>query len=85
MTDQVTWGHNLLADDHQYLHDLDLFITEMRKQYGDKDRRQNSSTRAYHEIITTQMRTYAHTPIDFDETGGNPLEMRKTIRSCSMI
>jgi hypothetical protein len=51
MTDQVTWGHDLLADDHQCLHDLDLFITEMRKQYGDKDRRQYSSPRAYHEMM----------------------------------
>jgi hypothetical protein len=29
--------------------------------------------------------TYAHTPIDFDETGGNPVGMRNTTRSCSTI
>jgi hypothetical protein len=51
LTDPVTWGHDLLSDDHPCLHDLDLFITEIRKQYGDIDRRQNSSTRAYHEMI----------------------------------
>jgi hypothetical protein len=51
MTDPVTWGHDLLADDHPCLHDLDHFITEIQKQYGDKDWRQNSSTRAYHEMI----------------------------------
>jgi len=47
MTDRVTWGHDLLADNHPSLHELDLFITEIQKQYGDKDQRQNSSTRAY--------------------------------------
>ena len=44
MTDPVTWGHDLLADDHTCLHDYDLFVTEIRKQYGDKDLKQNSST-----------------------------------------
>jgi len=51
MTDPVTWGQDLLADDHACLHYLDLFITELRKKYWDKDRRQNSSTRAYHEMM----------------------------------
>jgi hypothetical protein len=51
MTDPVTWGHDLLADDHTCLHDYDLFVTEIRKQYGDKDRKQNSPTRAYHEMM----------------------------------
>jgi len=51
MTDPLTWGHDPLADDHPCLHDLDLFITEIQKQYGDKDRRQNSSTQAYHEMM----------------------------------
>jgi len=51
MTDPVTLGHDLLADDHPCLHDLDLFITKIRKQDGDKDRRQNSSMRAYQEMI----------------------------------
>jgi len=31
MTDPVTWGHDLLADDHTCLHDYDLFVTEIRK------------------------------------------------------
>jgi len=51
MTDPVTWGHDLLADDHPCLHDLDLLNTEIQKQYGDMDRRQNSSTQAYHEMM----------------------------------
>jgi len=50
MTDLVNWGHDLLTDDHPCVHDLDLFITKIQKQYGDKDRRQNSSTQAYYEI-----------------------------------
>jgi len=32
MTDRVTWGHDILGDDHPCLCDLDLFITEIRKQ-----------------------------------------------------
>jgi len=51
MTDPVTWSHDLLANDHPCLNDLDLFIIEFGKQYGDKDRRQKSSTRAYHEMM----------------------------------
>jgi hypothetical protein len=30
MTDPVTWGHDLLADDHTCLQDYDLFVTEIR-------------------------------------------------------
>jgi hypothetical protein len=41
MTDPLTWGHDLLANDHTCLHVYDLFVTEIRKQYGDKDQKQN--------------------------------------------
>jgi len=41
MTDPVTLGNELLADDHPCVYDLDLFFTEMWKQSSDKDRRQN--------------------------------------------
>jgi len=51
MINPVTWGQDQLADDHPCLHDLDLFITEIRKQYGDKNQGQNSSTRAIHEMM----------------------------------
>jgi hypothetical protein len=51
MTDIVSWGHDLLAYDHTWLYDYDLFVTEIRKHYGDKDRKQNSSTRASHKIM----------------------------------
>jgi len=51
MTDPETWGHDLLTDNHPCLHDLDLFITEIRMQLDDKDPRQNSSTRAYHKMM----------------------------------
>jgi hypothetical protein len=51
MTDPVTWGHHLLADDHTCLPDFDVFVTEIRKQYGDNDRMQNSCTRAYHKMM----------------------------------
>jgi len=51
MTDPETSGHDLLADDHTCLHDYDLFVTKIRKQYRDKDRKQNSSTRAYNEMM----------------------------------
>lgn len=29
MTDSATWGHNLLADDHPCLHDLDQLLNEI--------------------------------------------------------
>jgi hypothetical protein len=51
MTDPVTWGDDLLADDHTCLHDHDLFLTEIWKQYGDNERKQNSSTRVYHKMM----------------------------------
>jgi len=51
MTDLVTCGQDLLTDDHSCIVDLDLFIPKSRKQYGDKDRRQNSSTWASHELM----------------------------------
>jgi len=51
MTDPVTLGHDLLAEDHTTLHDYDNLVTEIRKQYGDKDRKQNSSTWAYHAMM----------------------------------
>jgi hypothetical protein len=51
MTDPVTWGYNLLANDHPCLHVVHLFITEIQKQYGDKDRRQNSSLELSQEMM----------------------------------
>jgi hypothetical protein len=51
MTNPVTWGHDRLTDDHPCIHHLELLINEIQKQYGDKDRRQNSSTQAYHEMM----------------------------------
>jgi len=50
-TDPVPWGHDLLTNDHSCIVDLDLFITEIMKQYEDKDRTQNSSTWAYHAMM----------------------------------
>jgi len=66
MTDPVTCGHDLLADHYLCLQDLDLFITELLKPYGDEDRRVNSTTRAHHEIMQgyhnpdENVRTYAN-------------------------
>jgi len=36
-------------------------------------------------VTTTLMKPSVHTPIDINETGGNPVGMRITSRSCSMI
>jgi hypothetical protein len=51
MTDPVTWPHDLLTNDHTCLHHYDRFVTEIRKQYRDKDRKRISSNRAYHEVM----------------------------------
>lgn len=51
MTDTDFWGHDLLANDDRCLSGYDLFITEIWKQYGAKDCKQNSSTWVHHEMM----------------------------------
>jgi len=50
MTDPVSWGQDLGNQQNLCLEDFDLFTTELRKMYGDKNRELNVATRAYHEF-----------------------------------
>ena len=50
MIDPITWGQDLLTNDSPCLHDFDLFVSEIQKMYGDKDRKLNAGTRLYLEF-----------------------------------
>jgi len=50
MTDPVSWGQDLRNQENPCLEDFDLFTTELRTMYGDKERELNAATRAYHEF-----------------------------------
>jgi len=50
MTDPVSWGQDLRNQENLCLEDFDLFTTELRKMYGDKEWELNVATRAYHEF-----------------------------------
>jgi len=50
MIDPITWGQDLLTNDSPCIHDFDLFVNEIQKMYGEKDRKLNAGTRLYHEF-----------------------------------
>jgi len=50
MTDPVSRAQDLRNQENLRLEDFDLFTTELRKMYGDKELELNAATRAYHEF-----------------------------------
>jgi len=50
MIHPITWGQNLLTNDSPFIHNFDLFVKEIQKMYGEKDRKLNARTRLYHEF-----------------------------------
>jgi hypothetical protein len=42
MTDPISWGQNLLKDKNLYLFDVELFVTQLRILYGDKEKELNT-------------------------------------------
>jgi len=63
MTDLVSWCLDLCTNDHTYLHDHDLFVTRIQKQYGDKDQMQNSSTWVSHIKMQGYHNSDKNTPV----------------------
>jgi hypothetical protein len=49
MIDPVTWARDLEKASHPCLQNFELFEAELRRTYGDKDRRQKAALRAYWE------------------------------------
>jgi len=50
MIDPITWSQDLLNTNSQCLYNFDLFVSEIRKMYSDKDRKLNAGTRLYLEF-----------------------------------
>ena len=50
MIDPVTWSRNLEKASHPCLQSFELFEAEIQRTYGDKDRRQKASMRAFLEM-----------------------------------
>jgi hypothetical protein len=49
LTDPVSWGQVLRNQENLCLGDFDVFTTELRKMYGEKDSELNPATRAYQQ------------------------------------
>jgi hypothetical protein len=50
MTDPISWGQDLLAKNSPCLFDFELFVEELRKQYGDKEWVLNTSSQYFTKI-----------------------------------
>jgi len=50
MIDPITWGQDLQKNNSPCLNNLDLFITEIQKMYGDKDRRLNLARKSFYNF-----------------------------------
>jgi len=50
MMDPITWRLELPTNDSPYLPDLKIFISEIRKLYGDNNRKPNAGSRLYLEF-----------------------------------
>jgi hypothetical protein len=50
MTDPISWGQDLLAKNSPCLFDFKLFVEELRKQYGDKERVLTTGSRNFTEF-----------------------------------
>jgi len=50
MIDPITWGQDLLTNNCPCIDNFYLFVNEIQKMYGEKDRRLNTGTRLDHEF-----------------------------------
>jgi len=50
MIDPITWGQDLQKNNSTCLHDFDLFVGEIQKMYGDKDRRLNVARKSFYDF-----------------------------------
>jgi len=50
MIDPITWGQDLQKNNSPCLNNLDLFVAEIQKMYGDKDRRLNVARKSFYDF-----------------------------------
>jgi len=50
MIDPITWGQDLKKNNSPCLNHLDLFVAEIQKMYGYKDRRLNVARKSFYDF-----------------------------------